>query len=59
MVHNYSIGKGYLIANDYEINGKYVSEIECDGNKFIALNIDKFIDDFNKHLKEKFNLKDN
>jgi len=54
VVHGYSIADGYAIANDWEINGEHVAEVKCGTKTFIALNIDKFIADFIKHIKHKF-----
>lgn len=52
LAHNFSIGKEYVIVNNHEINGEYVAKIKCEGKKYTALNIDKFVSDFKNHLNE-------
>lgn len=54
IVHGHSIGGGYAIAEDWEVHGEHVAKVEYEGRVLIALNIEKFIDDFRKHVKNKF-----
>lgn len=54
IAHGYSIGLGYAIVEDHEINGVYVDKFICDGKSYVGLNIDKFSDLFLSYLDKKY-----
>jgi hypothetical protein len=52
IVHEFSFKKGYAIAENHEVNGKYLGEITMNNKKYIGLNMDRLTEDFLNYLKK-------